>query len=63
MWGKNPNLVGPKNEPWEIVRGLDRNGSVVELDHHANGHYFSDRNEYELPHYHGPNGEHLTYPW
>jgi RHS repeat-associated protein len=61
MYGNNPNLVGPKGQPWERVSGLDANANVVSFDHHANGHYFQDAGEYELPHYHGPNGEHLCY--
>jgi hypothetical protein len=61
MFGKNPNLKGPKGEPWEIVRGLDREGNMVEFQHHASGHRFMNNGTYELPHYHGPNGEHLTY--
>ncbi len=61
MYGKNPNLLGPKGEPWEIVSGLTQDGRLVEFEHHSNGHFFSDKNEFELPHYHGPNGEHLTY--
>jgi hypothetical protein len=61
VYGKNPNLTGPQGQPWEIVRGLNAEGNVVEIDHHASGHFFSDTNEYEEPHYHGPDGEHLTY--
>jgi len=61
MYGKNPNLVGPQGEPWEIVRGLNSEGKVIEVPHHANGHFFEDANEFELPHYEGPNGEHLSY--
>jgi len=62
MYGKNPNLLGPQGQPWERVIGLTSDGDVIVIDHHASGHYFSDTNEFELPHYHGPNGEHLTYP-
>ncbi|MGE9759247.1 hypothetical protein ACQP6U_17870, partial [Acinetobacter baumannii] len=62
MYGKNPNLVGPNGQPWEMVSGLDKDGDIIEFQHHANGHYFEDKNQFELPHYHGPNGEHLTYP-
>jgi hypothetical protein len=46
MYGKNPNLVGPKGEPWESVRGLDGEGNIVEFDHHANGHTFTDKGEF-----------------
>jgi hypothetical protein len=60
MYGKNPNLIGPKGQPWELVKGLSE-GDIVEFEHHASGHYFADTNTYELPHYHGQNGEHLTY--
>ncbi|WP_228129960.1 LysM peptidoglycan-binding domain-containing protein [Acinetobacter sp. NIPH 542] len=62
MYGKNPNLVGPNGQPWEMVSGLTKEGKIIEFQHHANGHYFEDKNQFELPHYHGPNGEHLTYP-
>jgi hypothetical protein len=61
MYGKNPNLVGPEGQPWERVRGLTLDGELVEFEHHANGHFFGDTNEFELPHYHGPSGEHLSY--
>jgi len=61
MYGKNQNLLGPQGQPWEIIRGLNSDGELIQFEHHANGHFFSDTNEFELPHYHGPNGEHLTY--
>jgi hypothetical protein len=61
QYGKNTNLVGPNNEPWGIVRGLNSEGKVIEFDHHPSGHYFEDTDDFELPHYHGPNKEHLTY--
>jgi hypothetical protein len=61
MYGKNPNLLGPNGEPWEVIRGLNSHGEIVQFDHHPYGHFYSDTNEFELPHYHGPNGEHLTY--
>lgn len=61
MYGKNPNLVGPKGEPWEIVSGLDSEGELIRFQNHSNGHSFSDTGEFELPHYRGPNGEHLSY--
>lgn len=62
MYGKNPNLLGPKGEPWEMVEGLSASAKIVTFQHHAHGHFFKDKNEFELPHYHGPNNEHLTYP-
>jgi RHS repeat-associated protein len=61
MYGRNPNLIGPQGQPWEMVRGLNADGELIEFEHHANGHFFDDTNEFELPHYHGPDGEHLTY--
>jgi RHS repeat-associated protein len=61
MYGKNPNLIGPQGQPWEMVRGLNSEGKIIEFRHDASGHFFGDTNEFELPHYHGPNGEHLTY--
>ena len=61
MYGRNPNLVGSKGQPWEIVRGLNSEGELIEFEHHSNGHFFGDTNEFELAHYHGPAGEHLTY--
>jgi len=61
MYGQNPNLIGPQGQPWEMVRGLNSDGELIEFENHANGHYFDDTDEFELPHYHGPDGEHLTY--
>jgi RHS repeat-associated protein len=61
QYGKNPNLVGSRGEPWQIVQGLNSDGELIEFDHHANGHFFEDTNEFELPHYEGPNKEHLSY--
>ncbi|MFF6904915.1 putative T7SS-secreted protein [Streptomyces sp. NPDC012389] len=60
-WGKNPNLTGPKNEPWEVITGIDSRGREIEFHHHANGHYFKDKEQWALPHYHGPRGEHIYY--
>lgn len=60
-WGKNPNLTGPKNEPWEVITGIDSRGREIEFHHHANGHYFKDKEQWALPHYHGPKGEHIYY--
>jgi hypothetical protein len=59
-YGKKPNLLGPDGKPWEVVRGLNEDGDIVEFQHHSNGHNFDD-GTFELPHYHGPDGEHLTY--
>jgi RHS repeat-associated protein len=63
IYGKNPNLKGPKGEPSEIVTTIDDNGDLVTIDHHKNGHVFKDTNPetYEQPHYHGPKGEHISY--
>lgn len=61
MYGKNPNLIGPKGQPWELISELDSNGEIMRFERHPSEHFFSDKNEFELPHYHGPNGEHLTY--
>ncbi|MFH9723587.1 putative T7SS-secreted protein [Streptomyces sp. NPDC017254] len=65
QWGKNPNLYGPKGEPWELIRAIDSKGNELEFHHHANGHYFKNKDpeleEWSLPHYHGPKGEHIYY--
>jgi hypothetical protein len=61
MYGRNPNLNGPRSEPWEELDAIADDGSLVTVHHHANGHYFADNNTYALPHYHGPAGEHLFY--
>lgn len=58
---KNPNIRGPKNEKAGIPRGVDAHGRPVAIKHHKWGHYFADADEYELPHYHGPKGGHLSY--
>lgn len=60
-WGNNPNLPGPRGEPWEVIRALDDSGNLVEFHHHANGHLFDEDGQWSLPHYHGPNGEHIFY--
>ncbi|MFG3347652.1 hypothetical protein ACGF1Z_21600 [Streptomyces sp. NPDC048018] len=61
--GKNPNLHGPKGEPWELIRAIDSKGNELEFYHHANGHYFKNKDpeleEWPLPHYHDPKGEHV----
>ncbi|MFD0143521.1 MULTISPECIES: hypothetical protein [unclassified Streptomyces] len=65
QWGKNPNLYGPKGEPWELIQAIDSKGNEIEFHHHANGHYFKhkdpDQEQWSLPHYHGPKGEHIYY--
>jgi hypothetical protein len=61
VYGKNPNLLGPKGQPWEQLDTLDSEGNLITVDHHANGHFFTDNNTWSLPHYHGPNGEHFFY--
>jgi len=61
IYGTNPNLRGPKGQPSEVVHVMRDDGEIVPIDHHSNGHRFEDDNTYELPHYHGPNGEHISY--
>ncbi|MHB9857556.1 putative T7SS-secreted protein [Streptomyces sp. YIM S03343] len=61
QWGKNPNLTGPGGEPWETISAIDDKGNIIEIHHHANGHYFKDADQWALPHYHGPKGEHVYY--
>jgi RHS repeat-associated protein len=60
-YGKNPNLNGPNNEPWEELHAINDEGDLVVIDHHASGHWFKDNNTFSLPHYHGPSGEHFFY--
>lgn len=38
-------------------------GELVKIEHHSHGHTFKDVDpeEFELPHYHGPRGEHISY--
>ena len=62
VYGKNDNLKGPKGEPSEQVTTIDKDGNIVQFDHHNYGHQFDDDGTYEYPHYHGPNGEHISYP-
>ena len=60
--GKNKNLLGANGEPSEVIKTKDVNGNPVTIDHHSNGHQFIDNNTYELPHYHGKNGNgHYSY--
>ena len=61
MYGKNPNLNGPGGEPWEEIHVMTSDGRYEVIDHHANGHFFKDKNWYSLPHYHGAQGEHFFY--
>jgi hypothetical protein len=61
VYGKNPNLRGPKGEPGEVIKTKDVHGKEVEIQHHKHGHTFKDVTppETEGPHYHGPEGEHI----
>jgi RHS repeat-associated protein len=59
---KNPNLRGPNGEPSQLLLGTDLHGNKVVIPHHKWGHQFTDNNTYELPHFQGPKGEHLSYP-
>lgn len=61
VYGKNDNLKGPNGEPYETVTSLDKDGNIIEIDHHKWGHQFPD-GTHEYPHYHGPDGEHISYP-
>lgn len=61
VYGKNENLKGPNGEPSEKVTTINKDGDAIEIDHHKWGHEFED-GTYEYPHYHGPNGEHISYP-
>ena len=60
---RNPNLQGPDGEPSEIIKTKDVNGKDVEIKHHSNGHEYDDvkPKQFEHPHYHGPNQEHISY--
>jgi hypothetical protein len=40
---------------------IDSAGNLKTFDDHSNGHWFQDANKYELPHFHGPKGEHISY--
>ncbi len=70
QYGNNPNLIGPKGEPWEQVDVMWQNpdgslGQARDIAHHASGHRFNDRTPPEVapPHYHGPEGYgHYYYP-
>jgi RHS repeat-associated protein len=61
IYGKNDNLKGKKGEPSEQITTITNDDKLKTFDHHKNGHTFEDTNEYELPHYHGPSGEHISY--
>lgn len=61
VFGKNDNLKGPKGEPYEKITTINKSGDTVEIDHHKWGHEFPD-GTYEYPHFHGPDGEHISYP-
>jgi hypothetical protein len=60
-YGKNDNLKGPNGEPYEEIHTKDAHGNPVVIEHHKHGHHFKDTNEFEKPHYQGPNNEHLSY--
>lgn len=60
IYGKYPNLIGPKGQPWEIVHSWsETSGEFVKIRHHPNGHYFEDTHTYALPHYHVPEGHYF----
>jgi len=61
-WDKNPNLRGPQGQPSEKILATDGNGKDVVIDHHNWGHKFEDNGTFEMPHYHDPNGDHVSYP-
>lgn len=63
MFGKNPNLLGPKGQPYERVRIRDAatKETIGELDHHKWGHRFDDNCTFERAHYHGRTGTHQSY--
>lgn len=44
IYGKNPNMRGPKGEPYERITVLDNDGNQIQIDHHSSGHYFKDVN-------------------
>ena len=62
-WDQNINLRGPNGQQSEFLKIKDRLGNDISIDHHKWGHVFKDNNTFELPHYQGPNGEHLSYPF
>jgi hypothetical protein len=55
LFGRNPNLRGPRGEPYEELRVPGR----PPVKHHSRGHRFPDRTT--LPHYHGKEGRHIYY--
>lgn len=62
VYGNNQNLRGPNGEPSRVLTTTDtRTGQSVSIDHHNNGHRFSDTNTFEYPHYHGKDGSHISY--
>jgi len=58
---KNKNIRGPQNEPAEIIIIKNTKGETVEIMHHKWGHQFEDNQTFEYPHFHGPNGDHISY--
>jgi len=62
VYGRNPNLRGPLGEASHVVHTVDRQGNLLQIQHHSNGHRFLDSGEFEFPHYHGVDGlGHLSY--
>lgn len=60
VYGKFPNLIGPKGEPWErVFAWSDKIQDFVPINHHPSGHYFEDTHTYALPHYHVPEGHYF----
>jgi hypothetical protein len=51
QYGRNPNLRGENGEPSEILSTTDaRSGKPVTIEHHRNGHRYTDDGTHELPH-------------
>lgn len=63
-YGKNPNLKGPDDEPWEVVHTKDVNGNPVKIKNHKWGHTFHDVEPpvREGAHYDAPGGN-IFYGW
>ncbi len=60
-YGK-PNSMGPKGEPYEIIRTTDASGRPVIIEHHKWGHQYPN-GTFQGPHYHdAPHTIHITYP-
>ena len=52
----------PSDKRFKQVKTKDGNNEDVNIKHHQDGHEFKDNGTYEDPHYHGTDGEHITYP-